>query len=271
MKKICFIIWLAAFAASCKKEGSGSGSGKLLLAKEFRNDLLEGEYIYNTAGKLVRVNFFATGGGLSTLSTYRLYQYDNNGKISEVVHYSKDHNPTVRRVYAYDANGKVSRIDEATAFLGSSDLDIMDYFEVYTYDAAGLLENMTRRLTNYTMHHYTDYTYDNKGSLTGYESWYLDNGNMVLKQKSVVGPGNKIMPNHWKEMMLTPTDFSMHYLYDDTHKYTSYWSGPANVTDWSFINRLYNDQGYVTSQTLQIKYEDGSLGSGDYSYEYIQP
>lgn len=261
---------LAAFAVACRKDGSGSGSGKFLLAKEFRNDLLETEYIYNTGGQLVRLNFYTTGGGLSTLSGYRLFDYDDEGRLSQELHFSKDHLPTGRRVYSYSAQGKVTRIDEATDYSGGGDLANFDYFEVYTYNDNGLLENMTKRLKNFTLHHYTDYTYDNKGDLVGYESWYLDDGDVVLKEKAAITPGNKPMPAHWKAMLTTPVALSLNYLYDAGHKYTSYWSGPAYVSDWTFINRKYNSNGYLQSQTLQIKYEDGSIGTGDFSYEYVQ-
>jgi hypothetical protein len=230
MKKI-FWLMVIVFAVSCKKDGSGSGSSNALLSKVFREGLLEREYIYDTDRKLVRLNSYLAGGGVSNLSIYYLYEYDDDGRLSEVRHFSKDHSPTTRRVFSYSAAGKVSRVDEATIFTGSDDLDVMDYFEVYDYNAAGQLTKMTRRLTNYTLHRYTDYTYD---------------------------------------MLTTPTDFSFYYLFIPGMKYTSYWLGPANVSDWTFINRQQNNKGFVEKQTLSIKYEDGSTGSSDYSYEYIQ-
>jgi hypothetical protein len=269
MKKICCFILLAAFAVACRKDGSGSGSNKLLLSKLFRGGLLETEFIYNTQGKLVRLNYYLAGVGLSTLSSYRLFDYNDDGKISQVVSFSKEHNPTGKRVFTYSAQGKLSRIDEASAFDADDDLDNIDFFEVYNYNAGGQLENMTRRKSNYAMHSSTDFTYDDKGNLTGEESWYQDNGDLVLKQKSEYVPGTKVMPDHWKAFLTTPTDFSLHYLFNAAQNNTTYWVGELK-TDWTFINRQYNSQGYVTSQTLHIEYEDGSTGSSDFSYEYVQ-
>jgi hypothetical protein len=270
MKKI-FWLMVIVFAVSCKKDGSGSGSSNALLSKAFREGLLEREYIYDTDRKLVRLNSYLAGGGVSNLSIYYLYEYDDDGRLSEVRHFSKDHSPTTRRVFSYSAAGKVSRVDEATIFTGSDDLDVMDYFEVYDYNAAGQLTKMTRRLTNYTLHRYTDYTYDDKGYLASEEDWYReDNGDIVLKQKTEINPGSKPIPDHWKTLLTTPTDFSFYYLFIPGMKYTSYWLGPANVSDWTFINRQQNNKGFVEKQTLSIKYEDGSTGSSDYSYEYIQ-
>lgn len=269
MKKIfCLLVIVSAFA--CKKDGSGSGSNKLLLSKLFRGGLLETEFIYNTEGKLVRLNYYLAGVGLSTLSSYRLFDYDDQGRISQVISYSKEHNPTGKRVFTYSAQGKISRIDEASAFDGDDDLDNMDFFEVYNYNAGGQLENMTRRKTNYTMHSSSDFTYDDKGNLTGEENWYQDDGDLVLKQKTEFVPGAKAMPDHWKAFLNTPTDFSLHYLYYTSLTYSSFWSGPENKSDWTFINRQYNSQGYLTSQTLHIEYDGGSTGSSDFTYEYVQ-
>src|SRR5690349_15248536 len=95
---------LSLFA--CKKDGSGTGSQKMLFAKEFRKGLIETENIYSTDGKKIRSNYYIAGSGTSTLGTYRLYNYDVGGQLKEVFHYSKDHYATTRKVYTWNANGK---------------------------------------------------------------------------------------------------------------------------------------------------------------------
>jgi len=84
MKKIFLIILVAASAAACKKDGSGSGK-KLLLSKIFFNGLLNTEYIYNIDGKITRVNNYLNGGGQSTLTSYFIYEYNSEGRISEAI------------------------------------------------------------------------------------------------------------------------------------------------------------------------------------------
>src|SRR5688572_17136983 len=113
MKKIFVIILLATSITACKKDGSGSGSGKLLLSKIYFKGLLLTEYIYDTEGRVVRNNNYLTGGGQSTLSTYRLYEYNDEGRLHQVWHFTKDYNPTVRRVFSYNAQGRLTRVDEA--------------------------------------------------------------------------------------------------------------------------------------------------------------
>lgn len=266
MKKILLIMLVAASVVACKKDGSGSGSNKLLLSKIFRKGLLETEYIYNTEGKVVRNNNYTTGGGVSTLSTYRLYEYNNDGALDQVWHFSKAYNPTVRRVHSYNAQGKLTRVDESTIFAGDDNLDHMDYFETYEYNTGGQLVSETRRLVNYTLHSRTDYTYDNKGDLATYESWYWENGGWVLKQHMDVDPPNKPMPDHWKAMLLVPTDMNLYTFFIPGQKYTSYWSGPVgSVGIWSYLDRQYNNQGYVIKETFKI-----DENASERTFEYVQ-
>jgi hypothetical protein len=255
---------------ACKKDSSGSSSGKLLLSKIFLKGLLLTEYIYDTEGRLVRNNNYLTGSGQSTLSTYRLYEYNDEGKLYQVWHFTKEYTPTVRRIFSYDAQGRLSRVDEATIFTGDDNLDHMDYFEVYNYNASGQLTTETRRFTNYTMHRRSDYTYDDKGNLATEEVWYMDNGSMVLKQKTEINAGAKPMPEHWKALALTPTDMGLYEFFITGKKYTSYYSSPAgDVSNWSYLDRQYNSQGYVVKETWQVE-SFGSTNASERTFEYVQ-
>jgi YD repeat-containing protein len=269
MKKIFCCILLAASIASCKKDSSGGGSNKLLLSKIYLKGLLETEYIYNTEGKMVRNNNYTTGGGQSKLSTYRLFEYNDDGRISEIWHFSKEYQPTSRRIFTYSPQGRLTRVDEATIFTGDDNLDNMDYFEVYEYNPAGQLTTLTRRHTNYTMHRRSDYTYDEKGNLSKEEDWYLDNGNMVIKQRNELDPWSKAMPENWKALLLVPDDMQLYLLFIPGMKYTNWWLGSASVSNWSFVDRQYNNQGLVVKETFQIS-SNGSVNSVEKTYEYVQ-
>lgn len=270
MKKIFCFILLASLAGACKKDSSGSGSGKLLLSKIFFKGLLMNEYIYDIEGRVVRYNFYSTGGGQSTLSVYQLFEYNDEGKLSQEWHFTKDYTPTVRRVFSYDGQGKLSRVDEATIFAGDDNLDHMDYFEVYNYNTSGQLTTETRRLTNYTMHSRTDYTYDDKGNLATYEIWNWDSGSLVLKQKTEINPGAKPMPEHWKALLLTPVDMGLYEFFITGKKYTSYYLSPAgDVSNWSYLDRQYNKQGYVVKETWQVE-SFGTTNANERSFEYVQ-
>jgi hypothetical protein len=262
----CLLFFVALFA--CKKDGSGSGSQKMLLAKIFRKGLIEQENFYSTDGKKIRTDFYTSGGGIANLSTYRLYNYNEDGTLKEAFHYSKDHYATVRKIYSYNAQKKVTRIDEATIFTGDDDLDNIDYFEVFTYDNKGQLTQVTRRLINNTMHSTDEYEYDDKGNLILNEGRYWDNGAMVLKQKLELEPGPKQMPEHWKNNLVVPTDDNLYEHYLNKKTYTSWWAGEL-VGVYTYPAPVYNTQGYLTSNTYH--YKSGATESDiEMTYEYVQ-
>jgi hypothetical protein len=269
MKKI-FCFFLLATAFGCKKDSSGSGSGKMLLAREFREGLLETEILFSTEGKIIRLNNFITGGGTSTLGNYYLYEYNADGSIGEELHFSKDHNPTTRQVYTYNAQGKVSRIDEATVFTGDDDLDNFDYFEVYEYDNKNQVTQVTRRQSNSVLHSRNNYGYDDKGNLISFNGYLQEGGSLVLKQKLEIEPGTRQMPEHWKKLLLVPTDFNWYELYINKKTFTSYYGNPAGlVSVWTYPKRNNNNQGYVITAVNHFE-SLGSVNDIEFTYEYVQ-
>jgi hypothetical protein len=268
MKKIICLLAIA-FAFSCKKDGSGSGQHKLLLSKVYFNDLLQSEYIYSTEGRLIRMNYFTIGGGVSSLSTYRIYNYNGDGTIKEVLHYNNSHIATIKKVYTYNAQGKVSRIDEASDYTLSSDFDDTDYYFVYDYDAKGQLTKVTSREPNFTLRYYENFSYDDDGNLVYYESRYNDDGQVVLKEKLDIVHGDKKIPEHWQKMLIEPTDFSLYEMFIASKKYTSYWSPPASIYEYVYKSRVYNNEGYLTSQVYETT-SSGSIYNNKYTYEYVQ-
>jgi hypothetical protein len=263
---ICLLLVVGLFA--CKKDGSGSGSQKMLLAKTFRNGLLEAENFYSTDGKKIRTNLYTSGGGTSTLSIYRLYNYNEDGTLKEVFNFSKTHYATSRKIYSYNAQKKVTRIDEASVFTGDDDLDNMDYFELFTYDNKGQLTQTTRRLINYTMHSTDEYGYDDKGNLILTEGYYWENGGLVLKQKLELEPGSKQMPEHWKNSLIVPTDDNLYEHYLNKKTFSSWWAGEL-IAVYTYSTPVYNAQGYVTK--LNFHFKSGNTESDtEMTYEYVQ-
>lgn len=263
---ICLLLITALFA--CKKDGSGSGSQKLLLSKTFRKGLLEVENFYSTDGNKIRTNFYTSGGGTSNLSTYRLYNYNEDGTLKEAFHFSKDHYATTRKIYSYNALKKVTRIDEASIFMGDDDLDNIDYFEVFAYDNKGQLTQVTRRLINNTLHSTDEYEYDDKSNLTLYEGYIWENGGLVLKEKLEIEQGPKQMPEHWKKKLLVPTEDNLYEHYINKKTYTSHWIG-VMVSVFTYQAPVYNSQGYLTS--INSHYKSGNTESDtEFTYEYVQ-
>lgn len=267
MKKI-FCLLLIASAVSCKKEGTGN-NGKPLLSKIYFNDLLYKEFIYSTEGNLVQQNNFSTGGGQSKLSSYVTYNYNEDGTIREEFRYDNHHVALNKMVFTYNGLGKVSRIDEAVDYTGAADFEEMDNYYVYEYDNNNRLKKITCREMDITLKWYEVFSYDEKGELRKDEYYIFDGFDVLLKQKVEIIPGDKKIPEHWQKYLLDPTYFGVYDMYIGGKKYTSYYVQPASVSDYSYKNRVYNSQGYLTSQTYETVTNSGTF-TNDYTYEYVQ-
>jgi hypothetical protein len=268
MKNLFFFIMLALFASSCKKEGSG-GDDKWLLSKVYFNGLLDNEYIYNTSGRLIRVIYYSTGGGTSTLSTSQLYEYNADGTVKEIRNFSSEYKPTKRLVYTY-SQGRITRMDEASIFTGSADLSIMDFYEIFSYDANGLLKNIVRRHADHSNHSRKEFTYDDQGKLATASMLLEVDDEMEIKEYIEVNAGAKAMPAHWKENLITPTDYQWYDLMIPSKKYTSYWSVPAGTLHiWSYTDRQYNDDGYVVKQIEKLE-AYGAVNTNERTFEYVK-
>jgi hypothetical protein len=268
MKKISFFIMVALLAGACKKDGAGNNS-QLLLNKIYFNDLLYKEFIYATDGSLIRYNNFSVASGQSKLASYSTYDYNADGTIKEEYRYSKDHNALNKLVYTYNAQGKVSRIDEAVDHTGGGDFEELDFNYVYEYNNNGLMTKVTCRESDFTLKWYESFAYDDKGNLVINEFYVLEDDDIVLKQKQEIDPGDKKIPAHWQKYLLQPTDFTFYDMYSSGKKYTSYYLLPGTTTTYTYKNRVYNSEGYLTSQTSEYTPPSGTLNN-EYTYEYVQ-
>lgn len=270
MKKIFFVILLAAAATACRKDSSGSAKGKMLLSKIFVNDLLSNEFIYDLDGKLSRINLYVTGGGVSSLAGYYLHQYDSDGRLSERIQYSSDHAPLRRQVYTYSDQGRLSRVDEASASVAEADLDIMDFYWTYNYDVKGQLETIYNYKSNYVYINHKKYIYDNQGLWQGWEYYIYEDSDYQLKEKFEFSPGGKPIPDHWKHFLVVPSDFNLFRLFVPGFKVTSYWGGPTGSDlIYAFENREYNSQGYVTREVMKVT-STTDFSESERRFEYVQ-
>lgn len=269
MKKIFLIIFLAAAVTACRKDGSGSSKGKTLLSKVFVGDLLTYEFIYNLDGKVTRINHYNTGTGTSILLTYHLYQYNSDGRMSEKLQYAADHKPLRRHVFAYSDQGRLTRVDEATVADGEGDLDIMDYYYTYGYNEKGQLQTMHNYRSNNAYLNHKKFIYDNQGLWQGWEYYIFEDLDFQLKEKIEFWPGGKPIPDHWKHILVVPSDFNLFRLFIPGYEITSYWTGPAgSVLTYAFENREYNNQGFVTKEILKV-ITASSTAETERRYEYV--
>src|SRR5687768_459255 len=147
MKKILIPLALLIIVGACKKEGSGGGSGKMLLSKVLDGGLLKTEYIYSSEDRLIKTNIYTIGGGLSKLSYYFMYDYNDDGTRKQEIQFNQN-TGVVRRVFTYNAQGRIARVDRAIKTVSTDNIYDIDEFEVFEYNDKGQLVKITRREPN---------------------------------------------------------------------------------------------------------------------------
>lgn len=270
MKKILIPLALLIIVGACKKEGSGGDSSKLLLSKVMDGGLLKTEYIYSSEGRLIKTNIYTIGGGLSKLSYYFMYDYNDDGTRKQEIQFNQN-TGVVRRVFTYDAQGRISRVDRAIKTVSTDNIDDVDEFEVFEYNDKGQLVKITRRELNQAVILRRDYSYDDKGNLVHSKMFYNDNGQMEIREDNEITPGDKQMPGHWKKLLVEPEDMDLYEFFSEGRKYTSYFVIPTGKTlQYSYPNRVRNGQGLVTSETIELQQNGATIISADRTYEYIE-
>jgi YD repeat-containing protein len=269
MKKVCLILLVPVLLAACKKDSSGSSYGKLLLSKVIEEGMLQYEYIYSADSRLIRTNWYNSNSGQSILSTWFMYEYNDDGTRKQAMQYNGN-TGTVRRVYTYNADEKVSRVDVAVKSTTNDNLDDFDYFEVFEYDNKGQVTKVTRKEMNQTLILRRQYDYDDKGNLVHTRLHVNDDGQMEIREDNEILPGDKQIPAHWKKLMIEPEDMDLYEFFAEERKFTAYWIIAAGkITHYNYANRVLNNQGLVTSETIQLKQPNGSvINAFDRSYEY---
>jgi YD repeat-containing protein len=268
-KFILVILFPLVFAA-CKKDGSKSSSGKLLLSKIITDGLLTNEFIYSIEGKLVRTNFYNTGSGLSKLSYHFMYEHNADGTRKQDIQYNGTM-AIVKRVYTYNGAGKVSRIDVAVKNTTGDNIDDADYFEVFEYDNNGQLTKLTRKEMNQSIILRRQYSYDDEGRLVHSDLYVNDDDVMEIRENNVITPGDKQMPDQWKALLVEPEEWDLYQFSIEERTLTDYWLLPAGrVTNYKYQNRVRNTQGMITGETIQAIRNGVTVYTEDRNYEYVE-
>jgi hypothetical protein len=264
-------IAVSFFFTSCKKDKSPAK--KLWLSKVFRNDLLNYEFFYAGDKKLLRKNNFKTSQGQSVYTGFRLYQYNTDGLVNEITDFNKDNQLVKKTTPVYNINKKVSRLD----FMGDDNVLLSYYlfeygnngslFKYTFYNAATNKKGLEAR-----------FTYDAGGFLTKIIRQDFTNNNPVLYDSSTYSI-SRTLPPHWNYYEMQPviglpaptgesTFFEM--IIGNSFHYNN--DLPPRKTTKTFSNKINDEDGYLLSQTIFTKIEEGTTTTTNsvMTYEYIQ-
>lgn len=267
---ILFII-ACIFFISCKKDKSPAK--KLWMSKVFRNDLLNYEFFYDGDKKPLRKNNYNTSQGESTYTGFRLYQYNTDGLVNEIADFNKTSQLIKKTTLTYNAKKNVTRLD-----LSGADNTLISYY-LFEYNADD-------KFLKYTLYSAATnkkgidarFTYDAGGFLIKIIRQEFTNNNPVLYDSSTYSI-SRTLPSHWSYYEMLPviglpaptgesTFFEM--VFGNSFHYNN--DLPPRKTTKTFSNKIYDEDGYLLSQTISAKIEEGTTNSTNsvMKYEYIQ-
>lgn len=268
--KIAVSVFLATITlfASCKKEKS---TPKLLLSKVFRDGQLEQEYIYGTDKKVIRKNRYNVSQGQSTLATFRLYNYNSDGLLTDITDFTASSQFSDKISILYDVNKRVSRFNQR-----KSDNSIKFYY-VFEYEPGGNLSKYSLFNPNDEKNSDAQFTYNADGFLSKMTRRSFVNGDPEKLDSTNFSVAKKL-PEHWNyyEMsLLFSTNFSDRIFLDmitDNSFYVRF-DGLAQKVNRIYAGKIYNAEGYLVKQTLTttvIQIGSNTVTDAELDYEYIE-
>jgi len=192
MKKLFFILTFAAMATSCNDEETITvgETTDALVTRVSRSGITLLEFFYDVDKKLYRMNEYSLG----QLIAYTIYEY-NQGILKELKRYdAEDHSLDYRIAITLDNFQRVIKAEQ----YHSSSTDQVTTFLTFEYDLEGRLK--IKKFFVYTqVSNYEEYTYDDKGNGITKVTTYNPNEEGEFKAQLDYTPGNKTMPDLWKE------------------------------------------------------------------------
>lgn len=269
MKKYSFLLMAIVFVfSSCKKSGDGA-SNTLLLSEVYRNAHLDLQITYSTEKWPLRYDEYGVVGNQSQLSLYILYEYGPNDLISKRKIFTP--NDTLNNSYSlsYDNNNRLTRMD--WLFPGNT----LYNYRLYEYDQQNHVSKYTvKKGSDNANLTYNEYSYDGEGRLDSQKSYSWSTNKWVLNYEIDYTPAGKNVYAHWQKFMTYPADLMVADLVTES-KHAIYYDNDGKVTaDWTetATNRVLNNAGYVTKQTL-TKHFTKPANADDIrtmEYSYIQ-
>jgi hypothetical protein len=264
-----FCLTIGIYFASCKKDKSQPDR---LLSNVFRDGQLQHEYIYDTDKKVVRKNRYNVGQGQSSLASFRLYNYNAEGLVTDITDFTASSQFSDKVSILYDVNKRITRLNQK-----KSDNSITFYY-VFEYDAGN-------KLSTYSLYSQSNdektvdarFTYTTDGFLSKIIRRSFINGAPV-KLDSNTFSVDKRLPGHWNyyEMLLVfSSNFSDRIFLDMVTNSSFYYryDAPPQKVERVFTGKIYDNEGYLVKQTIETKSVDvgpATITNTELSYKYIE-
>ncbi|HEY3387473.1 MAG TPA: hypothetical protein VGK46_13235, partial [Saprospiraceae bacterium] len=261
MKKLMYglalMVCVVMLPTACKDDGDFSlqrllkSNHDLLPSKIIRNGATLLELTFDTEGKLIRVNNYTFG----EYSGFTQYEYNEQG-ILEGLRYNAYNNNSIftRTVFTVDDFGRIQECETYSYFYD----DIYDL--TFDYDIRNRLTSRQLRYEGEPISHIFNYTYDDDHDLyIESEKVYHPNEPSEYRIHTEYTPGNKPLPDHWKNLVpllnaagVMEDVLDMFYISSRETFFNSD-GGISYDVGMTAGERKFNSAGYLTRQVLTFK------------------
>jgi uncharacterized protein YcfL len=270
MKTFFFLATIVFLLFACAKDKGNSNNKQKYLSKVFRNGLLETEIFYTSDKKPIRRNFYGTGTGTSVLSSFRIYEYNNENLLESMTEFSKNNTFINKYRIQYGANKKPARMDDL------KNDNTTQFYHLFEYDAQGDLvkANIWNDITNKQT---VAITYSwSQHKLTKLIRIYYNNPPSMLDSSTY--SFSRDLPSHWnyfegfvfaslpngdRTFMDMALDSSFYYYVD----------APPSTSKATYSQKQYDANGYLSKQHFSYIYTsfyNPPPENYDRTYEYIE-
>ncbi len=269
MKKGLFILFVAGFFITCKKDKSPSISKDTVLSKITFNNVLVSEFIYSPQKQLTRYNEYNAKTGKFEYAS--VFEYDAAGKMVTENQYSSTNKLSGQVIYTWLPNGGIS----FSQYKSQSGADSGKFINRvnYSYDGAGRISqrawiNLVTKAVETT----NDFSYYNTSNNLRSSSVTYYYGAPELQWTTDYSDGNSI-PASLVKYKGWPINFLLFDMVTGESHFTQYSSGSISAESKdTFSDRKYDNAGFLQEQTITRKSIKPALPTEviQAKYEYTQ-
>ena len=256
---------------SCKDDNEMAGvdlKPDFLLRKISYNGTPRYEFIYDTEGRLIRLNNYGFFEG------YILYEYNKQGTIESRKYLASNEKLDDRILFKLDDQSRIIEIEDYTA---QSDFEEVSARSTFEYDASGRLVSKLYGAPGQPALYLEEYTFDAANRLIQMQrTQHPDQAEEYVIFRDEFSPGNIPVYSHWNNLVLLLSAFqadgNIWEMFSQVIQRTT-WDDDGEIVGsrrTETYDHEFNADGYLIKQKLSIEYltSPGAQTIYDMAYEY---
>ena len=255
MNKILFFLSFALLSLSCNDDdvAPAQEASDAFVTRISRDGVTALELFYDVEKKLYRVNYYFSGN----LSSYMLYEYDENG-LKELRRYdADDHSLNYRTVFTLDNFGRVIKGEN---YSKPDFLDEPASLSEFEYNGSGQLTVREFRSAGEPVYSREEYTYDADGNLIEQQrTHYPNQEEEYLNSISEYTPRGQPIPGSWENYIfilgISGLDYYIRDMFISNFHYKGW--GANGTLEFESTNEtsehVFDEDGNLTAQVVTRK------------------